>query len=682
MFEDCDIKTNRTLTNIRKTLKNNLESKYGIKDSLVVDNFLKIHGINKERFDFINTVGSAIMENINDVSIDINSNKNEKTVEGIFQEVVAPVKKAIGFDMLYRKMVDLYGKQVAKKLSGEMYDLSLGLSDSTNILKVYCWSLDASKIVTLGRDFGQLHSTPAQRISSYISALCETIHQLSSHLAGAIAIGTFFLDIAHLYLYGKDIVTLEELKRNKHYRKKIENEFQQFVHSVNHVARNAVESPFTNISIFDSVKLKTLIEDMSWYFPFESLDIEKPTELSEEELKEYYQKYIIDYILELQDIFLNFFDKGDPTKNGIPYRFPVVTINFSKKTVKDQEVILDKKFLRKICKKDIYRYNIFVSTGTKIASCCRLINDTEMLDFASQANSFGGGGSISLGSHRVCTINFMRIALEANTKEEFYNILNERIESAAKILKAHKELINTLTDQDLQMFVKNGWINRKRLFSTFGILGIYEAVKLYNSKIEKNDNCQSEILVYLNSKVLELSNKYGIIGNIEQIPAESFAIRLANADKIIYGEEKVPYKMYANQFIPLWEDASIWERMDEDGKYNKLITGGGIVHIQIGEKVTYNQIETIIKYSVNSGCEHFALNSIWSECENGHVNMGDYNVCPNCNANIKEKYTRVVGFFTPVSSWPKERKEWEFPIRKFCKIIEENKKGILDDTNN
>lgn len=668
MFEDCEMKTDRTLRNIRKTLKNNLESKYGISDNEKINDILKIHGINKERFDFVNTAGLAIDENINDFSIDTNSNKNEKTVEGVFQEIMAPVKKAVGFDKLYREMAELYGRQEAKKLSGEMYDLSLGLSDSTNILKVYCWSLDASKIVTMGREFGQLHSTPAERISSYISALCETIHQFSSYLAGAIAIGTFFLDVAHIYMYGKDKISLEELKRNKEYRKKIENEFQQFVHSVNHLSRNGAESPFTNISIFDSVKLLTLIRDMSWYFPFEDLDIEKSNEMTEEENKGYYENYVVEYIMELQEIFLGFFDKGDPLKNGIPYRFPVVTVNLSKKQEKGKELIVDNKFLKKICKKDIYRYNIFVSSGTKVASCCRLINDIEMMEYASQANSFGGGGSISLGSHRVCTINFMRIALESKNKEDFFRILDDRIESAAKILKSHKELIKNLKDKGLQFFISNGWININRLFSTFGILGIYEAVEFFGSKMGEDKNFQAEILIHLNNRVSEMSKKYGIIGNIEQIPAESFASRLANADKILYGEELVPYKLYANQFIPLWEEASVWERMDEDGKYNKLITGGGIVHIQIGEKITPIQAEKVIKYSVNSGCEHFALNSIWSECENGHVSFGNVNICPICEAKIKEKYTRVVGFFTPVSSWGKERKNWEFNERKFCNI--------------
>lgn len=669
MFGD-NATTVRTLRNIKKALDKNLKEKYKIENEEISNKIMTIHGLDKKRFDFVNSIETIINDNLNDVSIDANSNKNEKTIEAIHQEATASVKKAVGFDYLYRQMKDLYGKEEAIRLSGEMYDLSLGLSDSTNILKPYCWALDTSKIVTMGRKFGQLYSKPAKRVSSYISALCETVHQMSSHLAGAIAISTFFLDISHLSLY-KEKYDLRELKTNKEYRKKIENEMQQFVHSVNHLSRNGVESPFTNISILDRIKLRNIITDMSWYFPFDELPIEHPEFETEEKKKEFYTNYVIDYIEEVQNIFLDFFDKGDPLKGGAPYRFPVVTICISKKKWGDREIIEDLNFLKNVCKRDIFRYNIFVSEGSKVASCCRLLSNTEMLQFASQSNSFGAGGSVSLGSHRVCTINFPRIVMEANSREEFYKILESRIESASKILKAHKELILNLNKRGLQPFIKLGWINMNRMFSTFGIIGIYEASKLFKDKFGNGEDIESNMLIFLNNKVNELNkvdSSSSISYNIEQIPGESFAIRLAKADKIIYGEDKIPYQLYSNQFIPLWESATLWEKMTQDGKYQRLITGGGIVHAQIGEKVTSKQSEKIIKFAVNCGCEHFALNAVYSECEDGHVSFGKLDICPICSKKIIERYTRIVGFFTPISSWQDIRREWEFPRRTFVEI--------------
>lgn len=600
---------------------------------------MRIHGLSKENFNFIKNIEILLEERLNDISIDDNSNKNEKTVKGLLKEVTSSVDKIVGYRYLYRTMVDLYGKEEARRLSGLMYDFSLGLSDSTNILLPYCYALDASKIVTEGRPFGQLQSKPAKRLSSYISALCETVHQISSHVAGAVAIGSFFLDVSHLLMVKEGLYTKELFEESN--RKRIENEYQQFIHSLNHLSRNGIESPFTNLSVFDKPKLQALVVDYRWYF--------------EPWITDFGEDYVIDFIQEVQNIFLDLFDKGDPTKNGLPYRFPLVTINISK-----NGEIKDQKFLDNICKRDIYRYNIFTSEGTKVASCCRLISDSEMMELASQSNSFGGGSSISLGSHRVCTINLNRIALENSMF--FFNLLDKRVEDTAKILAAHKRLLYDMTRGGLHPFISNGWLRLERMFSTFGILGLYECEEVLKKTHKEECDWKGKILSFINERVAEYSKKYEILGNIEQIPGESFAVRLATADKILYPFD-VSCEMYSNQFIPLWEKVSIWDRMETDGRYNRLITGGGIVHITIGERVTPVQAKKIITFAIDSGCEHFALNSIYTLFEDESVMFGKHETNPLTGSIARDYYTRVVGFFTPVGSWNKTRREWEFPKR-------------------
>jgi hypothetical protein len=533
--------TNRTVRNIKKSLFFSLKEKYGFEGKEQTHELLKIHGLDDAKFDFVNFVNTLINGNLSDTSIDSNSNKNEKTIEGVQQEAIAPVKKLVGYDYLYRKMKELYGKKEAKRLSGEMYDLSLGLADSISVLRPYCFALDASKLVTVGRPFGQLHSKPCKRVDSYIASLCETIHQMSNHCSGALAIGSLFLDIAHLLLF-KEKVDLRDLKTNKKIRKRLENEFQSLVHSVNHLSRSTSESSFTNVSIFDRIKLRMFIQEMSWYFPYEELPIDKPNIEKEEDLNLFYENYIIDYIIELQNIFLDFFDKGDPTKNGAPIRFPILTLNISKTIKEGKETIDDLKFLRDVCKREIYRYNIFTSEGTKICSCCRLVNNIDMLQYAAQSNSFGAGSSISLGSHRVCTINFMRIALEAETKEnikeEFFILLEKRIESTIKILNAHRELLKDLIAKNLQPFFGYGWLNLNRMFSTIGIIGIYEAAKLLKEK-DIGGDIESEILIFLNEKVKALQEYYNaseekeyFINGINYPEHKFLLIKNVNSNKI------------------------------------------------------------------------------------------------------------------------------------------------------
>jgi hypothetical protein len=343
------------------------------------------------------------------------------------------------------------------------------------------------------------------------------------------------------------------------------------------------------------------------------------------------------------------------------------TINCSKKTNGDIK-LQDLEFVKMISKHDIFRYNILVSEGSKVASCCRLVSNSEMFELGGQSNSFGGSG-LSLGSHRVVVINFNRIALECSSYSDFLTRLEKRVDDTAKILVAHRSLIQDTVKSGLQPFISNHWLRLDRMFSTIGIIGNTEAkLTLEKRFVHYDGDIMADMLSLLDKKAKEATTATSKPFNIEQIPGETMAVRLCNVDKMIYGTESVPFELYSNQFIPLWENASIWDRMDTDGKYNKLITGGGIVHFNLGEKTTSTQNMRLINYAAESGCEHFALNSVYSECDNAHVNFGNLEVCPECGNHIIEKYTRVIGFFTPVSSWNKTRREWEFPKRSFTPV--------------
>ena len=136
---------------------------------------------------------------------------------------------------------------------------------------------------------------------------------------------------------------------------------------MNHLSRNSTESPFTNVSVFDKSKLRGLLDEdnFGWYFDLEK----KPKDFKfyKKIFKIDWTDYCVDVISEIQDIFLGIMDAGDVARNGLPITFPVTTINIS---VDDNRDIVEPKFVKKMCKHDIFRYNIFVSQGNKIASCC------------------------------------------------------------------------------------------------------------------------------------------------------------------------------------------------------------------------------------------------------------------------------------------------------------------------
>ena len=118
------------------------------------------------------------------------------------------------------------------------------------------------------------------------------------------------------------------------------------------------------------------------------------------------------------------------------------------------------------------------------------------------------------------------------------------------------------------------------------------------------------------------------------------------------------YPIYSNQFIPLWVDCDIIERIQLDGEFSRSLTGGGITHLNVGEKLTsVDQMKKLIEYSVKSGCEHFAVNYNFAKCRKGHISIaGPSLLCSLCGDGIVDNYTRIVGYFTPVSAWNKGRR--------------------------
>ena len=543
--------TTRTRKNIIECLTKSLKSKYGItdKDELTkkVNQLMELHGMGDENFDPLAIISKLVFGNlqtVNDISVDANANKTSTNAEGICAEAMLAFKKAVGYDYLYQTLKEIYGKAEAKKCMASMFDMSLFLHDATNILKPYCYCIDASKIVTEGRNFGQVHSGPAHRISTYVTTLGDTIREISFNLAGAVAIGTFFMDIANLAIY-RERITLDDLRNDKKIRKVISNHMQQFIYTVNHYSRSAVESPFTNVSLFDREKLKGLIseDNYGWYFPKKAAVIE---DNDLENTKEAWKDFVLDYIEELQEIYIDVFDAGDPLRNGLQFPFPVTTCNFSTDIDENGNHKLtlsgtDNKLLEYITHKDISKYNIYCSSGTKVASCCRLLSDSEMLSLGSGVNSFGGS-QVSLGSHRVITIDFSRCAYEAESYDDFKKIITDRVEEMAKVLKAHRILIHKLEKQGTQPWITNGWINMSHMFSTFGAAGYVEADEILKFKFNHKDfDYMKDFLVYFNKECTRIGEREKMIWNIEAVPFEGGSPKAAKANKILFGDENGDY---------------------------------------------------------------------------------------------------------------------------------------------
>jgi ribonucleoside-triphosphate reductase (formate) len=158
----------------------------------------------------------------------------------------------------------------------------------------------------------------------------------------------------------------------------------------------------------------------------------------------------------------------------------------------------------------------------------------------------------------------------------------------------------------------------------------------------------------------------GNIYNMEQIPGESMAVRLAEIDKIL-GYNPSEHKLYSNQYIPLTQKASIYDRFRIQGEIDGYTSGGAILHLNVDDDKPLSSVQfgKLIKAAKDSGTVYFAVNYAYSECYSGHISVGMSDECPVCGKEIAKRYSRVVGFITPVSSWNSVRRDYEFKNRYF-----------------
>lgn len=600
---------------------------------------LKIEGIDPDSLDIALMSKRYFTDLLPDVSIDTNANANEGIAPSNFiAEIPKGQLKLDNYYLLWYYARKRFSIKRANELMKAIWDGDIYFHDSSGagVNVPYCFAFSTAVIMTEGRPYGQLHSLPPKRADSYIAQVTEVCMDLSNNYVGAISPADLLVNYAW---YAKQ----EDLSE-----KQIQNDLQSFVHVMNNKFRAGLQSPFINISIFDKPNLEKLFDHYN-YPDGTSIDIE--------------------YVMHIQKIFGEFIAKGDPTTGyTVPYRFPVTTINISKDI---SGKIIDEEFLNWVCRINLEKgcFNLYINDGNKIASCCRLINNKERMQF--RMDSFGNGG-LNIGSTRVVTVNLPRISLHVQGDiSKFYERLDWALRVCEDLLIVHrKEILERRIKQGFLKFYKPlEWFSIKQLFSTIGIIGNYEMDFFMGKDIQTSEGqlFQQDVLQYIENFAQEASERNKVSFNVEEIPGESAAPNLCKKDKLQFGEEVIPFELYSNQYIPLIANASISDRVQITGKFMEILSGGGILHLNFDGKIAVPiTMKNIIEYCVQNGVTHLAINYGFGTCENGHTTVcGNTKICPVCQGEIKEWMTRIVGYFTKTTSWNKTRREFEFPNRQF-----------------
>ena len=152
--------------------------------------------------------------------------------------------------------------------------------------------------------------------------------------------------------------------------------------------------------------------------------------------------------------------------------------------------------------------------------------------------------------------------------------------------------------------------------------------------------------------------------SIEQIPGEQAAAKMQKADMLLYPEKVVTdLPLYGNQFIPLGIKTTMQERIRIASLFDSYCNGGSIAHLNIDAPFdTFEKAWNTVNYIADQGLTYFAFNTKIQTCKQNHAFYGTK--CPVCGGDVETEYTRIVGFYTPIKTWSKERKA-EFKMRQW-----------------
>lgn len=626
------------------------------------EDFEIINGLHPSQLDFSEFIDHFIdKDTVADASIDPNANANHKDIRSFMTEKGKSEDKLFGLNKIFMEIKKMWGLRTAKQWLEAEFSRAFYLNDSTTASYFpYCWANDFTRLATEGLFFLTNYNNQAPKhLTTYFDDVIEFVSFLSNRQSGAVGMPNVL--IWAWWFWKKDVEDGYYMKDPDYY---LRQQFQKLIYRLNQPFLRIDQSAFTNVSIFDRPYLEALFGGVE--FPDGTLAIDHIEDLAE------CQKVFMEVVSEIRETNM--------------FTYPVLTFSLLYQDGKFQ----DEEYARWASKHNM-RWsdsNFFVSDNVGVLSnCCRLLSDTQKLD--AFINSIGGT-ALSVGSCRVSTINLVRIAYETGedligqdknaAKKKYLKILRQRVLLDCKALTSMRHVIQRNIEKGLLPNYQDGAVELDKQFCTIGGIGMYEVMDIFGLIDTDELGCKSysneavEFATQILDTMNDVKDKFDcdFTFNIEMIPAENCAGVICQADNLLF--EKNKYFIYSNQWIPLMEKCTIQEKCRLGSLFDKKCGGGCIAHINIENRFADEETAwNMLNYVASHGVIYFAFTTKISVCKHKHAFISEPR-CPICGEPIADTYARVVGFYTPVSSYQRVRKN-EFDKRKWMNVLQ--KDGIM-----
>ena len=589
--------------------------------------------------------------------VDANANVTVKNVANLEGEVYKSFNKIIQRQRMKDKLNELY-PEVADQYAQDLKNGIIYCHDesSSPALKFYCLAATLYPLMLEGTgNIDGVTPSPPNDIQSFSGQVTNLVFLLSSQAKGACALGDYFIAL-NLYVikeFGENwYEKLDKVTTTKTYisqrtiKDAIRKGMKQFIYGVNQPAGNrSYNSPFTNVSFYDRYYFESLFKE--FYYP----DGTQP-------------KW--EAIDQLQRIFMELHRELRLVK---PLTFPVTTMALlhDGKDFKDQEY-------KNLCAEEWAKGGSFFlytnDNASSLASCCRVLNEVSDNTFSSTTGMTG----IMTGSCNVITLNINRIVQDyykinagcfdmLKLKEYLITIL----ERVYKYQIAYKTMLYDMEDKGMYSSSNAGYIYLKKLYSTIGLIGYYEAAKFLGYNVE---NSKGDVTDYVNflgeilGTVKEQNKLHSIhdkkrphLFNSEAVPGENLGVKFYEKDKADGYWVPEDQNLYNCYFYNPWGEEIIFDKMRLHGRnVSTFCDGGQAAHLNLQEHLTKEQYLTIMQFAIREGVNYFTFNIPFSECKDcHHVVHAPIKECPKCHSTNIDWWTRIIGYLRPISAFSKPR---------------------------
>ena len=616
----------------------------------------------RERIDYMDKYANSNENASTSSETDANANVTMKNVANLEGEVYKITNRRIQRQRMKDKLNFLYpnenlGKQYIEDL--ENWILYTHDEASSPVLKPYCMAGSLYPLMSEG--VGKIDGvtpSPPNDIQSFSGQVTNLTFLLSAQAKGAIALGEYIIALNYYIVaefgekwYDKlDVETTSvHCLKPMTIRRAIRKGMKQFIYGVNQPAGNrSYNSPFSNISYYDKTYFKSLFED--FYYPngtqpeWEAIDT-------------------------LQRIFMELHRELRLIK---PLTFPVTTMAM----VHDGKDVIDKEY-KELCAEEWAKGGSFFcylsDNPSSLASCCRVLNEIQENTFS----SINGLQGIMTGSCNVITLNINRIVqdfvnktgrpkvdVEGFEKSDLKQYLIDILERVYKYHIAYKTMLYDLEDKGMFAPSNGGYIYMKKLYSTIGIIGYFEAAQ-FLGLTPSNNKEYIDFLRLICGTIKEQNKLHSIrdkkrpfLFNSEAIPGENLGVKLYEADKKDGYWVPENQNLYNSYFYNPWDETSILDKFILHGKQiAPYMDGGQSLHANLDEHLSKEQYLKLIDFAIEQGTNYFTFNIPMSECKScGHVVNAPIDKCPKCGSDKIDYWTRIIGYLRPVSAFSNPRK--------------------------